>query len=131
MNVIGKLLSLSVAFSFMACASARKPVDETPGEIVVVDKPIIKSYKDAPDSLKKLKHSVVRVKTGKSDDEAISTGFFYKTTDVLVTSLHSFDASHDCRKKNHCRITVGLVENDKLLNEHDDAEVILREPRKT
>jgi S1-C subfamily serine protease len=130
MNVISKLIPLLSLISLAACSSVDTPKD-TDSSIVVIDKPVIRSFHQASDNLKKLKHSLVRIKVKQGEQESISTGFFYKTPDVLVTALHSFDKDHPCRTKNQCQIILGLVQDNTTLQEHElDAEVLLQEPDK-
>lgn len=93
---------------------------------MVIDKPIIQSYDEASEGLKKLKNSLVRIKLKNKDSESIGTGFFYRTTELLVTSLHSFDKESDCLTKSSCTLTLGLVKNSKDLEEYDiPAELVL------
>lgn len=113
------------AFAFSAaCTSA--PLKQNNSSIVVIDKPVIQSYDQASENFKKLKNSVVRIKLKGKTEESIGTGFFYRTPELLVTSLHTFDKESDCLTKSHCTIVLGLVENAKDVREHElTAELVL------
>ncbi|MCB9072908.1 MAG: trypsin-like peptidase domain-containing protein [Bdellovibrionaceae bacterium] len=134
MHVNYKLFLFSPLFALLACSSNPAQEEHSLVEdksIVIIDRPVIKSYKDASATLKQLKHSIVRVKTKKDTAETISTGFFYKTPDMLVTALHSFDKDHACRKQEQCELILGLVEDNKPLEEHTlMASMVFQEPER-
>lgn len=124
MNVFSRTLIYSIC-SLAAIACSSTPKKES-SNIVVIDKPIIQSYDEASEGLKKLKNSLVRIKLKGKDTESIGTGFFYRTPELLVTSLHTFEKDSECLTKSSCTITLGLVKSSKDVEEHDlKAELVL------
>lgn len=122
-NFMIRSLAMGAFALSTACSTTPKKQDSS---IVVIDKPIIQSFDEASDGLKKLKNSLVRIKIKNGESESIGTGFFYRTSELLVTSLHTFDKDSDCLTKSQCTLTLGLVQNSKEIKEHNlRAELVL------
>ncbi len=127
MNVSCKYISFFCFLLLGACSSTvlRKKSSAVVNEKVVIDRPVVHSLDQAPSYLKKLKNSVVRLKIHQKKDELtqeftkeyIATGFFYKTSDLLVTSLHTFPSEHPCLSQQKCTVTIGLIKDAKTLSE--------------
>lgn len=117
MNVFGRILILGAFVQLAACAST--PKNELRTQRVVIDRPVIHTFDQAPRDLQKLSRSLVRLKLKNADGSlAFGTGFFYQRADVLITSLHTFEPTSDCLNKSSCTITVGVFENATTVSEH-------------
>ncbi|MCC6137306.1 MAG: trypsin-like peptidase domain-containing protein [Bdellovibrionaceae bacterium] len=113
----------AIAFS-AACSTL--PAKKQDSNIMVIDKPVIQSFDQASQGLQKLKNSLVRIKLKNKDSESIGTGFFYRTPELLVTALHTFDKDSECLTQSQCTVVLGLVHNAKDVSEHElQAELVL------
>lgn len=121
-NVICKYISLFLTLGTLACSSLssrQKNIEPQKTSEVVIDKPVIQSLNTAPEQLRRLRKSLVRLRVKDQDGESLSTGFFYRTKDMLVTSLHTFREDHSCLHQSICTITLGFVRNEKTLDEFE------------
>lgn len=67
--------------------------------------------------MQNLKHSLVRLRLGDDPKQSsFGTGFFFKSRELLVTSLHTFD-KHECLEKNQCELFLGFAKNEKEVQE--------------
>jgi S1-C subfamily serine protease len=67
--------------------------------------------------MQNLKHSLVRLRL--ADDKkqnAYGTGFFFKSRELLVTTLHTFEG-HPCLEKKSCSLFIGLAKNESEISE--------------
>lgn len=72
----------------------------------------VENLKSVQPSLRKLQHSLVRIRL----ESNYGTGFFFKSRNLLVTSLHTFE-EHPCLEKNQCDLTLGFVKDENSLHE--------------
>lgn len=83
----------------------------------------IENLNNVSPSLRKLQHSLVRIRL----ESNFGTGFFFKSRNLLVTSLHTFE-SHPCLEKNQCDIILGIVKNENSVEEVSiKAQIALRD----
>lgn len=87
------------------------------GSAITIKSPEFFSLDTASSDTQKLKNSLVRIKIKNDTSESLSTGFFYRTPELLVTALHSFPPNHACRTQVECNIIIGLVQDSKTLQE--------------
>lgn len=93
-----------------------------------IDKPIIQNLKTAQPQLQNLKYSLVRLHVqDQKNESSFGTGFFFKTRELLVTTLHTFD-KNTCLEKSWCSLLVGFAKNEKDIDEVAvEARVALRD----
>lgn len=133
-QVMGKAFA-SAVFSAMilACSQApalKKSSDELTQKITI-DRPVIKNLDDISPDLKKLRHSLVRLRVEQGKTTSYGTGFFYRSKDLLITSQHLFSEKHECIITKKCHITFGFTKNAKELNEQSmQVEVVLQDYKK-
>lgn len=126
MNVICRYILLGTTAFISACSTLPKERQASNSNIIVIDRPIIQSYEQASQNLQKLKHSLVRIKLQDSSSTSIGTGFFYRTPELLVTTLHTFEKNNDCIIKEKCTLILGLIQNNPKIYEHTvQAELVM------
>lgn len=93
-----------------------------------IDKPLIQNLNTTQPQLQNLKYSLVRLRVeDQQNQSSYGTGFFFKTRELLVTTLHTFD-KHPCLEKSWCSLKVGFAKNEKDIDEVGvDARVVLRD----
>jgi S1-C subfamily serine protease len=82
-----------------------------------IDKPLIQNLTSAHPSMQNLKHSLVRLRIEDEKKQiAFGTGFFFKSRELLVTTLHTFEG-HPCLEKKNCSLFIGIVKNENEISE--------------
>ena len=95
---------------------------------IEMDKPLIQNLTTAQPQLQNLKYSLVRLHVeDKQNQSSFGTGFFFKTRELLVTTLHTFD-KNPCLEKSWCPVKLGFAKDEKDINEIAiEARVVLRD----
>jgi S1-C subfamily serine protease len=84
---------------------------------IEMEKPLIQNLSTAHPQMQNLKHSLVRLRLQDGQKQSsYGTGFFFKSRDLLVTTLHTFD-QHECLEKKVCEIFIGFAKDEKDVNE--------------
>lgn len=119
-----------IALIWTAACSSKAPEQAGVTE-VTIEKPVIKNLDEVSTDLKKLKHSLVRIRVDNRVSESIGTGFFFRTRDLLVTTYHLFEDRHKCMTDSQCEVALGFAKDSKGVDERQVAvEVILKDPKK-
>jgi S1-C subfamily serine protease len=113
----------------LGCTTTQKIDKDT----ITIDRPVIKNLNDIDSSFKKLQHSLVRLRINNEaqQEESYGTGFFYRTKDLLVTTLHLFNSDNPCLKNMQCDINIGFAKDSKDVTEQIvQVEVVLKDQSK-
>ncbi len=84
---------------------------------VEIEKPLIQNLSTAHPQMQNLKHSLVRLRLEDGQKQSsFGTGFFFKSRNLLVTTLHTFD-KHECLEKKSCEIFIGFAKDKDTVDE--------------
>lgn len=122
-----KAFLLSQILLIVACSHSSSQSQNS----IEIDKPLIQNLSTAHPQMQNLKHSLVRLRLGDDHNQSsFGTGFFFKSRDLLVTSLHTFD-KHECLEKNQCELILGFAKSEKEVEEIKiEVKVALKDSQK-